>query len=184
MLGELLLPLCGAALAIALGVAIISDLKWRIIPNSLNFAILLGAPIAWYAQGLSLWPEIGMQVAAATGLFLFFLLQFNFNLIGGGDVKLLGAVGLWIAPSLMLEFIMGFALIGGAVSLVMLIILKLQGKPAFSSGMNFQLPDEDDAEANEKAAGRFNPYGLGIAVAGWWVIHQQYFNHFLQNSLN
>jgi prepilin peptidase CpaA len=184
MSGELLLPLCGLMLAVALAAAVISDLKWRIIPNSLNLAIAAAAPIAWWAQGLSLWPDVGLQVAAAAGLFLFFLIQFNFNLIGGGDVKLLGAVGLWVAPALMLNFVLYFVLVGGVVSLIMLINLKLRGQPAFSGSLNFRLPDEDDENAPVIGNDRFNPYGLAIAVAGGWVIHQQYINHFLQNSLN
>jgi prepilin peptidase CpaA len=184
MSGELLLPLCGAMLAIALAIAVISDLKWRIIPNSLNLAIMASAPIAWWAQGLSLWPDVVAQVGAAALLFLFFLIQFNFNLIGGGDVKLLGAMGLWIAPALMLDFVVTFALVGGVVSLVMLVNLKLRGKPAFSSHGNFRLPDAEDEVANAAAADRFNPYGLAIAVGGWWVIYQQYFNHFLGMSPN
>jgi prepilin peptidase CpaA len=184
MSGEILLALCGAMLAIALAVAVYCDLKWRIIPDRLNIAIIAGAPLAWYAQGLSPSSELPIQLAAAGALFGFFLLQFNFNIIGGGDVKLLGAVGLWVAPSLMLSFVMGVALVGAGISVAMLINLKRQGKPAFSDGINLRLPDDKDENVNEINTERFSPYGLAIAVAGWWVIHQQYFNHFLGMSPN
>ena len=50
-----------AALAIALLIAAFTDLRRRQIDNWLNAAITLGAPLFWFAMGLSL-PEIGWQI--------------------------------------------------------------------------------------------------------------------------
>ncbi|MFN5820871.1 MAG: peptidase, partial [Novosphingobium sp.] len=49
------------ALAIALVVAAFTDIRRRQIDNWLNAAIALGAPLYWWASGLSLWPGVAWQ---------------------------------------------------------------------------------------------------------------------------
>mgnify|MGYP006140044167 CR=1 FL=1 len=51
-----------AGLAIALLVAAFTDLRSRHIGNWLNGGIALGAPLFWWANGLSLWPDIALQI--------------------------------------------------------------------------------------------------------------------------
>ena len=55
-----------ASLAIALLIAAFTDLRSRQIANWLTGAIALAAPLFWWAEGLTLWPEIAIQ-AALTG---------------------------------------------------------------------------------------------------------------------
>ena len=167
MTGEILLPLCGILLSLALAVAAGTDLAWRIIPNRLNLAITVCAPVAWWAQGMSLWPDVAIQIAVAIAVFIPFLLMFNFGAMGGGDVKMIGALSLWIAPSLILPFLMIMALFGGGIAAIMLVHSRLR-KPVLSNG--------DDSET---AAAPEVPYGVAIAIAGWWVVNQQYLNHYL-----
>jgi prepilin peptidase CpaA len=77
-------------------VACIFDVRTRRIPNVLTFsAALAGLLFHWFAAG----PE-GVFVAAAgwlvgLGLFLPF---FALGGMGGGDVKLLAALGAWVGP--------------------------------------------------------------------------------------
>src|ERR1700712_2347723 len=86
-----------AALAIALLVAAVTDLRRRQIDNWLNAAIALAAPLFWLAMGLTL-GAIGWM--------------------GGGDVKLLTALALWIQPYWFAQLIFVMAIAGGVLTLI------------------------------------------------------------------
>ncbi|MEL0253267.1 MAG: prepilin peptidase [Novosphingobium sp.] len=85
------------ALAIALLVAAFTDIRRRQIDNWLNAAIALSAPVYWWAAGLSLWPDIAIQLGLTLGVFIALAGLFAFKMMGGGDVKLLSALALWPA---------------------------------------------------------------------------------------
>ena len=57
------------ALAIALVVAAFTDLRRRQIDNWLNAGIALAAPAFWWASGLSLWPDVALQLGVALAAF-------------------------------------------------------------------------------------------------------------------
>jgi prepilin peptidase CpaA len=167
MPGELLLPLCGFALMLGLLVAAATDIRARIIPNPLNLAIAVTAPIAWWAQGLSLWPDVALQIGVAVAVFIPFLLLFNFGAMGGGDVKLIAALGLWITPSLIIPFLVWMSILGGGVAAVTLVQSRLKARIHAGIGSNEEMPAPEV------------PYGVAIAAAGCWVVYQQYINHFV-----
>ncbi len=144
-----------ALLAAMLVVAAASDLRARIIPNRLNLAIAVTAPLAWMGGGLALWPDIAWQVAAAAAVFAAFAALFFIGGIGGGDVKLIGALALWIDVRLLLSLLFVMALVGGGIAAVMLVRHRLSRSNA--------TPEV--------------PYGVAIAAAGIWALHQQYINH-------
>jgi prepilin peptidase CpaA len=52
-------------LAIALLYAAFTDIRRRQIDNWLNAAIALLAPVYWWAQGLTLWPGMALQLGVA-----------------------------------------------------------------------------------------------------------------------
>lgn len=106
-----------AGLAIALLVAAVTDWRRRQIDNSLNLAIALAAPLWWWASGMSL-VAIGWQVGLAVVVFAVAALLFALRQMGGGDVKLLTALALWIAPASFLKLCVVMALIGAAMSVV------------------------------------------------------------------
>jgi prepilin peptidase CpaA len=136
--------------------AAISDLRSRSISNELNAAIALLAIPFWVASGLGLWPEAALQFGAAFAVFLAFAGLFAIGAMGGGDVKMIGAVMLWIPLPLYMPMLMVMAIGGGALSAVMLIHMKMR-------------PSDKPVEV---------PYGVAIAAAGLWALHQQYFNQF------
>ncbi len=103
------------ALAIALLVAAFTDLRRRQIDNGLNIAIALGAPLFWWANGFSI-IDVAWQLGLCAVTFCITALLFALRQMGGGDVKLLAAVALWITPLDFLRLIMVMALIGGAMS--------------------------------------------------------------------
>src|SRR5690242_13454132 len=77
--------------------AAIEDLKSRRIPNWLTFALALGgvASSLMFARPIGLGDAmLGMLVGFALPFVLFSL-----GALGGGDVKLLAALGVWLGPA-------------------------------------------------------------------------------------
>lgn len=100
-----------AALAIALLYAAFTDLRRREIDNWLNAAIALSAPLYWWASDLSM-IDIGWQIGLAVLAFGLAVALFTVGQMGGGDVKLIGALALWIAPVGFVKLAMMMALLG------------------------------------------------------------------------
>lgn len=136
------------ALAIALLFAAFSDIRRRQIDNWLNGAIALGAPLFWWASGLSLWPDVAIQVGLAAGALVILAGMFALGWMGGGDVKLLAALALWVQPSWFFELLVIMALLGGLLTIVM--------------GAWHVMRRQRDRLAI--------PYGVAIAAAGLWII--------------
>lgn len=136
--------------------AAISDLRSRTISNELNAVIALLAIPFWIASGLAAWPDVPIQFGAALAVFLVFAGLFAIGAMGGGDVKMIGAVMLWIPLPLFMPTLTVMAVGGGILSAIMLIYMKLR-------------PSEKAAEV---------PYGVAIAAAGLWALHQHYLNQF------
>ncbi|WP_338425380.1 A24 family peptidase [Sphingopyxis kveilinensis] len=145
-----------ALLGLMMVAAAISDIRSRTISNELNAAIAVLAIPFWIVSGLALWPDIPIQFGAALLVFLIFAGLFAIGAMGGGDVKMIGGVMLWIPLPLFLPMLMIMAIGGGILSAFMLIYMKLR--------------------ASDKAADV--PYGVAIAAAGLWALHQHYLNQF------
>jgi prepilin peptidase CpaA len=118
LLGTLISYALLAALATALLVAALTDLRRREIDNWLNAAIALAAPISWLAAGLD-WVAMGFQVGLALLTFVAACVLFALRQMGGGDVKLLTALALWFVPGSFAQLIVMMAVIGGAASVGM-----------------------------------------------------------------
>ncbi len=140
------------ALAIGLLVAAFTDIKSRQIANWLNAAIALGAPLFWWASGLSLWPGVAMQVGLAFATFVVLAVLFAIRAMGGGDVKLLTALALWIRPEHFLSLLIIMALVGGVLTIVM-------------GGWHIARRQRDRLAV---------PYGVAIAAAGLFVLFANY----------
>lgn len=132
------------ALAIALLVAAFTDIRRRQIDNWLNAAIALSAPVYWWAAGLSLWPDIAIQLGLTLGVFIALAGLFALKMMGGGDVKLLSALALWLAPMSFLKLFIVMSLLGAFLTIV-------------TVAWHFTLTRRRDAKI---------PYGVAIAVAG------------------
>jgi prepilin peptidase CpaA len=134
----------------------ITDWRARDIANSLTLTIALLAPLYWWASGISLWPGVGWQLAIGGGVFLFGCGLFAIGAMGGGDVKLLGGLALWLPGLMMMRLAIIMSLAGGVLTVAMLIrqkVMKSEEKPEI-------------------------PYGLAISFAGIWVLCERYINHF------
>ena len=141
-----------AALAIALLGAAISDLRTRLIHNWLTFGIAAAAPAFWWASGLSPWPGVAAQLALGVAAFAVLAGLFAAGAMGGGDVKLLTALALWLPWQPFLKLIVIMALLGGALTLVCLVWHRIA-----------------------RRSGKLEvPYGVAISGAGLWVIASTY----------
>ncbi|WP_260583313.1 prepilin peptidase [Sphingopyxis sp. PET50] len=150
---QLCLMMLGALLMVC---SAISDLRWREISNGLNAFIALLAIPFWVVSGWPLWPDVAIVAGIAFAIFVVFALMFMVNAMGGGDVKNVFAVFLWVPLPLAMPSLMVMALAGAAVSgamLIWLIVKRPETKPEV-------------------------PYGVAIAAAGLWALHQQYLNQF------
>lgn len=163
---ELLLP---AGLAICMAMAALGDIRHYRIPNKLCAAVaagalalmvveaLLGAEARLYADPVrQLWTSLiiaAVIFAGSTGLFAA-------GVMGGGDVKLLTATTLWAGPQLALPFLFITALVGGVVSLVVLVRTKWAKAQETSPNLNSL---DTTIEAPKV------PYGLGIAAGGLYT---------------
>ena len=111
-------------LAVLLVAAAFTDVRRRDIANSLTLAIAFLAVPWWFAAGLSgsamLW-----QLGAATLLFALFAGCFFVGLMGGGDVKLIAALALWLPLGALADLLVWMALAGGALTIVMMVRHRL-----------------------------------------------------------
>jgi prepilin peptidase CpaA len=105
--------LIGAFVIFAICYAAVEDVRAFRIPNwtsamialaFLPYAALHRPPV--YApdlDGTSVY--IGVHLAIAAVVFLVTVILWRFKLLGGGDVKLLTAIGLWLGPMLIMPFL-------------------------------------------------------------------------------
>lgn len=140
------------ALAIALVVAAFTDIRRRQIDNWLTAAIALAAPLYWWAAGIDLWPGVGIQLGIALATLVVLAGFFALGWMGGGDVKLLVAIALWIEPSLFLQLLIVMALVGGVLTLVV-------------GAWHIARRQRDRVAI---------PYGVAISAAGLWVLGFHY----------
>jgi prepilin peptidase CpaA len=144
-----------AILALLLLTAAVTDLRGRVIANGLNAAIALLAPAYWWASGYAIWPDMALQLGLGLGVFAAFAGLFALGWMGGGDVKLLGALALWLPAALTLRMLVLMSLIGGVLTLAYVVAHRLR-----------RLRDNPEI-----------PYGVAIAGAALAVIGEPYLNH-------
>ena len=131
-----------ALLALLLVSAGVEDARSRNIANWKNAAIALLAPAWWWADGYAWWPDVGAQLFLAAVVFALFVGAFAIGQMGGGDVKLIGALALWLPLHPLMWMLASMSIGGGALTLVML------------------------AERAWKKSGPIEvPYGVAIAIA-------------------
>src|ERR1044072_9474583 len=105
-MGELFATFLLGALALLQVLAGLEDARTREIANWKNLAVAVLAPLWWWANGLSLWPEVAVQLEVALLVFAFFAGAFALGQMGGGDVNLIGALALWL-PGQPLIWVLG-----------------------------------------------------------------------------
>ncbi|QNQ07995.1 prepilin peptidase [Sphingomonas alpina] len=145
------------ALALLLVSAGIEDARHREIANWKNLAIALLAPAWWWANGLAVWPDMAMQFGMALAVFALFCAAFHFGWMGGGDVKMIGALALWFPFVPLVSMLIIMSLVGGVLTVVLMIEQRVRKKPGSPE----------------------IPYGVAIAIAALLTVREPIFNQFL-----
>jgi prepilin peptidase CpaA len=120
-MGDVFLTLLLSALGLLLVSAGIEDARSRNIANWKNAAIALLAPLWWWANGLGFWPDVAIQLGIAGLVLTFFVGAYALGQMGGGDVKLLAALALWLPAQPLVGMLVLMSLVGGALTVVMLV---------------------------------------------------------------
>ena len=152
--------LASTILLVVLGLILVSagieDARTREIANWKNAAIALLAVPWWIAGGLSLWPGIAIQIGVALTVFAVFAAAFHFGMMGGGDVKMIGALALWFPFQPLLTMLIIMSLAGGVITLLMLV----------------------DKWLRKRSEQPEIPYGIAIAIAGLLTLREPILNQF------
>ncbi|AGS20081.1 prepilin type IV endopeptidase protein [Rhizobium etli] len=145
-----ILPLC-------LAMAAFSDLFTMTIPNRISLILVVSflALAPFFGLGLQ---AIGTHLAAGAIVFTACFALFAFNVMGGGDAKLLTATALWFGLNESLLFLMtDVAIIGG---LLTLLILLVRGQSNTILAIGLPVP-------NSLLLAKKIPYGIAIAIGGF-----------------
>jgi prepilin peptidase CpaA len=154
-MGGIVVPWLALALLLLLLLAGIEDARTREIANWKNAAIALLALPWWWANGLS-GVDMAWQLGVALIVFALFFAAFVAGQMGGGDVKMIAALALWLPPGGVLSMLMVMSLLGGGLTLLF-------------------LADRWRRRAAQVAE---IPYGIAIAVAGMLAIANPFLTHF------
>jgi prepilin peptidase CpaA len=138
--------------------ALVSDVRRLLIPNWIPLTLAALFP-AYAATRLGL-EQIPMHVLIAAIVFAAAMGFFLAGWIGGGDVKLLGAVMLWIGPGLAAEFLVTMAFMGAMLGLGLLLLRQSPLEPGASG-----LAASAARRAIELARMGECPYGVAIGGA-------------------
>ena len=125
--------LCGLLLVAAIG-----DIRRFIIPNWLNVTVALLAVPFWLTSPDLGWVTVGWQLAFAGGVLLLFGGLFAAGWMGGGDVKLLVALALWLPWLLFLQMFLTITVLGGLLTAGLLIAHRIrnrEGSPEIPYGV-------------------------------------------------
>ncbi|WP_221793138.1 A24 family peptidase [Aquisediminimonas sediminicola] len=151
------------------------DLRSRTIEHWIVIAMAVTAPLFWWSLHLPILPDyawgahpwlqfaslfdpasVVMIVALAFATLFFFMLFFVAGWMGGGDVKLLAALALWLMPWELPKMLVIEAIAGVVVTIAAAI----------------------HHHGNHKPGKTEVPRGIAIAFAGIWIIVERYFNQF------
>ena len=142
--------------------AAFSDLFTMRISNWLVIAV--GAAYFVLALVTQLdWALVGWASATAAAALAVAFVFFAFGWIGGGDAKLIAATVLWTGLALLLQYLIYAALLGGALTLIILLLRRYPLPPRLASQAWL------DRLHNPKTG---VPYGIALAAAAILVYPQ------------
>lgn len=167
-----------ALLALVAGAAIL-DLRTRRIPNVLTVPALALALVLRGITGVD--PFLGGLMAAGLA-FLLCLPVFALGGLGGGDVKLLTAVGAFLGMDRLWGALAVTAIAGGVFALVTILLRRRLKETAWNFFMiSKKLPtrsayagwrgDSGDGLNIRSAGALTQPYGVAIAIGAIWAIN-------------
>ena len=91
----------------------------------------------WLAVGLSA-EQVAIQIGLGVVLLVVFAAAFALGMMGGGDVKLIAALGLWLSLEQLVGLLVWMAIGGGVLTLVMIVqhaVRRRPGRPEIPYGV-------------------------------------------------
>lgn len=157
------------------------DILYFRIPNRIFYFLFYLFPLFVFLTGrYEAFSHYGLFLISSAFCFVLFVL----GLMEGGDAKLISVVALWIGWSEVLFFLIGVALIGGVLGLMILAAPEmvktntfrarrsLERYPFFCRSIPFFIPDVEgiEPEIAMMHKKRMVPYGVAIALAGIGIL--------------
>lgn len=142
-----------ALLVLCLAAAAIEDARWLRISNLTSVAVLVGALAAMAIAGLSL--DLWQNFAVFVALLVLGTVAFGAGLMGGGDVKLFAALGLWVDLRGGFWLVTAIFLAGGVIALVYVLARRIRRR------------------AGPRKKGQGIPYGIAIAAGAAMLVGLQ-----------
>ena len=135
-----------------------SDIRYRILPDTLSLILISLAVVRWSWAGD--WSGLGWSFACALGLFVLSAAAFARGWLGGGDVKLMTATSFFVGTNSFLSFIVTMSFVGGGLSL--LVLLQILVRRVRTMGQPRVVEVQHTV-----------PYGAAIALAGLFILNGQ-----------
>lgn len=104
---------------VAMAFAAANDLFTMKIPNRIPMALVGGFVVVAVLTRMPL-DVFGMNLAVAFAVLAATFSLFAFNLLGGGDAKLIAAGALWIGPAHIVDYLLFTTIFGGVLCLAIL----------------------------------------------------------------
>ena len=155
-----------AGVAILLLAAAFFDLYQYRIPNRLCLAVA-ALFVAFIPGGELTVGEVAWRAGVSLSVLVIGLVLHGRGFIGGGDVKLLAALSLWVTPAMWPLFMLGTLVFGGLLALAVLLLRKLKSRLS-------------DSVRSEPWMGRLLsenegiPYGVAICTGGLVALFQEF----------
>jgi prepilin peptidase CpaA len=176
---------CALLIIVVVTVAVITDLRWRRIPNFLTFPAFAGAVVVrTFFDG---WAGLGLAIAGALVAPVLLMLVRGLKKIGMGDLKLTMAIGAVLGPAMAVVMVLFSAIVGGILAIGMSL---RPGGPlrelvsVLSIGLPFvkRKKKGDDAPVENRSSNETLPYGLAIGAGSlitlavyWWTGNEYWF---------
>jgi prepilin peptidase CpaA len=142
------------------------DVATRLIPDGISIGI---AAIGLGSRMFEGWAEAATSLGVALGLFFFLMLLSMRGFIGGGDVKLMGAMAAGLAPGQTWTFVVATVLAGGVLGVAYLLGRRIVPEPSLVPG-GPMLRRVLAVEARRVRRRGPLPYAVAIAAGGVFLL--------------
>ena len=115
----------------------ITDFEQQVILNEMVFVFALFG--LCYTLHLQLSLQDHLLAALGGGLLFLFLAFISRGAVGGGDIKLIAALGLWLGIKALITVIIYGAIAGGIAALLLLLSKKVKRKQYLAYGPYFAI---------------------------------------------
>jgi prepilin peptidase CpaA len=130
------------------------------IPNWISLALVAIFPIAGLAAGVPL-ANLGLHAGIGAAALIAGMTMFALRWMGGGDAKLIAATTLWLGWPAALTFMLGAAIAGGALAVIVIALRSAPMRAVVLSGPRWMNRLTEPGEGI--------PYGVAIAAGALWA---------------